>query len=96
MMKVESLLVSLDTNTSGLQDVVQMEELLRGTDDLTRSVIEAGLRLLRTEGLEPAADFVSANMSAMRMESRARLNARIGSTVLSTVDQGGEELALAD
>lgn len=96
MKKVESLLVSFDTNTNDLQDVVQLEELLYGTDDLTRSVIEAGLTLLRTEGLETAADFVSANMSAMRKQSRARLNARNVSTALSTADQAGEELALAD
>ncbi|MDO9218388.1 MAG: hypothetical protein Q7U14_14025 [Lacisediminimonas sp.] len=59
----------------------ELDALLVAADDQTRAVVEGGFSRLQTEGLASAASFLSANLSRMRMASRAQLHSRRGDQV---------------
>ncbi len=70
-MKVESPFYGSGTNP--LPGHGELHDLLASADDTTRAIVEAGFSCLRTEGMEPAARFLSFNLTKLRDASRARL-----------------------
>ncbi len=71
MMSLESLLQNVQAIE--LKEDVKLALVLERADEQSRAVIEAGAALLRQEGLELAAEFISSNMTRLLRDTRAKL-----------------------
>lgn len=70
MMSLESLLQSVQAIE--LKEDVNLSLVLESADEQSRAVVEAGSALMKQQGLEYAAEFISSNMYRLLLATRAK------------------------
>jgi hypothetical protein len=70
MMSLQSLLQSVQAIE--LKEDVNLSLVLETADDQSRALVEAGSALMKQQGLEYAAEFISSNMYRLLLTTRAK------------------------